>query len=102
MRVLTDPNDLESLSLPEPALCELRQQLAIPGYNPQELSILWKDLPARLIYIEEGDLPEVLLMGLLAYLPPPEYEVPLNETLWLRLYIFSDDGAGLYVIFHKR
>jgi hypothetical protein len=41
-------------------------------------------------------------MGLLVHLPPPEYEVPLNERLWLRLHIFSDDGAGLYVVFHKR
>lgn len=101
MRILTSPNELESLSLPEPALRELRQQLAIPGYNPQELCTLWQNLPARLIYFNEGDLPEVLLMGLLAHLPPPEYEVRLNETLWLRLLIFSDDGAGLYVIFHK-
>jgi len=101
MRILTNPNELESLLLPESALCELRQQLAIPAYNPQELSILWEELPARLIYVEEGDLPEVLLMALLAHLPPPEYELPLNDTLWLRLHIFSDDGAGLYVIFHK-
>jgi hypothetical protein len=51
MRILTSPNKLESLSLPEPALRELRQQLAIPGYNPQELCTLWQDLPARLIYV---------------------------------------------------
>jgi len=34
MRVLTDPNDLESLFLSEPASIQLRQQLAIPGHDP--------------------------------------------------------------------
>ena len=100
MRVLTDPNEIESLFLPEPALLELRQQLAIPGYNHHELCTLWHDLPARLIYVEEGDLPEVLLMGLLAQLPPPEFEVPINESLRQRLYVLNDYGAGLYLLYH--
>lgn len=98
MRVLSSPQELESLLLPEPALSELRQQLAIPGYSPQELCALWQDLPARLICFKEGDLPEVLLMALLAHLPTPEYEVSLNETFRLRLYLFSDDGAGIYLV----
>lgn len=100
MHVLTDPNALESLPLPEPTLRELRQQLAIPGYNPEGLRTLWQELPAGLIYFEEGDLPEVLLMALLAHLPPPEYEEPICETLQLRLYLLSGHCAALYLIYN--
>ena len=100
MRVLTDPNEIESLLLPEPASIELRQQLTIPGHDPQELCTLWQDLPARLIYFNEGELPEVLLMALLSQLPPPEYEVSINESLRLRLYVLNDYGAGLYILYH--
>ena len=100
MRVLTDPNKIEFLFLPEPASIELRQQLAIPGYNHHELCTLWEDLPARLINFNEGDLPEVLLMALLAQLPPPEFEVPINESLRLRMYVLNDYGAGLYILYH--
>ena len=100
MHVLTDPNELESLFLPEPALLELRQQLNIPGHDPQELCTLWQDLPASLIYFNEDDLPGVLLMALLAQLPPPEFEVPINESLRLRLYVLNDYGAGLYILYH--
>ncbi|MDO8948571.1 MAG: hypothetical protein Q7U88_15670 [Desulfocapsaceae bacterium] len=100
MRVLTDPNELESLFLPEPASLELRQQLFIPGHNPKELCALWQDLPASLIYFNEGDLPEVLLMGLLAQLPPPEFEVSIDESLRLRLYVLNDYGAGVYFLYH--
>ncbi len=73
MRILKNPNEIESLPLSDPALRELRQQLAIPGYTPEELCTLWHDLPARLIFIEKGDLSEVLLMGLLAQLPSDLY-----------------------------
>ena len=100
MHVLTNPNELESLLLPETASIELRQQLTIPGHDPQKLCTLWHDLAARLIYIEEGDLPEVLLMALLAQLPPPEFEVPINESLRLRMYVLNDYGAGLYILYH--
>ena len=100
MHVMTDPNELESLFLPRAALLELRQQLTIPGYDPQELCTLWRDLPARLIYFNEIDLPEVLLMALLSQLPPPEFEVTINESLRLRLYVLNDYGAGLYILYH--
>ena len=99
MRVLTDPNELESLLLPEPALLELLKLLVIPNHNPQEMSDLWQELPARLIYFEDGDLPEVLLMALLSHLSPPEYEVPLDATFWLRLHLLNDYGAGLYLLY---
>ena len=99
MRVLTDPNKLESLPLPEPVLLELRRQLTIPGYGPQELSILWQDLPARLIYFEEDDPTAMLFMALLAQLPPPEFEGPVNDSLWLRLYVLNDYGAGIYFLY---
>ncbi|MBA3006564.1 MAG: hypothetical protein KJ900_08660 [Proteobacteria bacterium] len=100
MHVLTNPNELEPLFLQESALRELRQQLFIPGHNPKELCALWQDLPASLIYFNEGDLPEVLLMGLLAQLPPPEFEVPINESLRLRLHVLNDYGAGIYFLYH--
>ena len=101
MQVLTDPNELESLLLPEPALQELRKLLAIPSYTPQEMCTLWQDLPARLIYVEEGELPEVLLLALLSHLSLPEYDVSINETLWLRLYVLNDYGAGLYLLYPR-
>ncbi|MDO8834488.1 MAG: hypothetical protein Q7V01_02780 [Vicinamibacterales bacterium] len=100
MRVLTNPNELEPLFLPKSALRELRQQLAIPGYNPQELCTLWQELPARLIYVEKGDLPEVLLIPLLAHLLPPEYETPIDDNLRLRLYVLNDYGAGVFFLYH--
>lgn len=100
MHVLNNPDELESLPLPDPALLELRKQLTIPGYSPQELCTLWHDLPARLIFVEEGELPKVLLMGLLAHLPPPEFEVQIDESLRLRLYVLNDYGAGVYFLYH--
>lgn len=99
MHILTDPNALESLKLQEPALRELRRQLAIPGHTPEELHALWQALPARLIQFEAEDQTGMLLMALLSRLPP-EFDVPIGETLWLRLYLVNDYGAGLYVLQH--
>ena len=96
MRVLTCPDELESLPLPKPALLELRRQLIIPGQN---LRKLWRDLPARLIYLDDDDPTAMLIMAMLAQLPPPEFEVPIDEYLWLRLHIISDDGAGIYFLY---
>jgi len=98
MRVLTDPTKLESLPLPEADILELRHQLAIPGHDLQEL---WAELPARLIYLDEGDPTAMLFMALLAQLPPPEFEVSINDSLWLRLHVLNDYGAGLYFLSHK-
>jgi len=39
-------------------------------------------------------------MGLLAQLPPPEFEVPINESLRLRLHVLNDYGAGIYFLYH--
>jgi len=98
MHILTDPNELESLPLSENDILELRHQLAIPGHDLQEL---WAELPTRLIYLEAEEPTAMLFMALLAQLPPPEFEVPINDSLWLRLHVLNDYGAGLYFLSHK-
>lgn len=99
MRVIRNPNEIESLPLPKPDIQGLRRQLAIPGHTPEELRDLWQELPARLIYFEAGDQTGVLLMALQDRLQP-EFDEPIGEVLRLRLYLVNDYGSGLYILYH--
>jgi len=90
------------LSIPLSVQDALRQQLVEPFENEMAAQVFWQECPSTLITLDRGesidDLPQEAREQALFCLKYPEFEEELPEGYRLLLAIFSDDGAGVYLL----
>lgn len=97
-----------NLPIPEDSYPRLIEQLTEGFSSIDEAHQFWNDTPTQLIILNATDNQAVIdnandelqqqLRFVLAY---PEFVIPLGDDYHLALAIFSDEGAGIYLLIHN-
>jgi len=102
MQIMTHWPVPAELSIPRTVQEALRQQLIEPFDDEAAAQAFWQECSSALITLDRkesiDDLPQEAREQTLFCLTYPEFEEELPEGYKLILAIFSDDGAGIYLL----
>lgn len=104
MQKVTSWSHLEKLPLPSTLTTQIKSHLLIPFDNEKQAKELWSELNCQLWFLtSKDDHPEdEATRNLLTHaVSNPELEELIGDEYILTLTIISDDGQGLYLLFHK-
>lgn len=105
MHIISQWQALPSLPLPDSVMSLLKHELSLPFEHAEaDIATFWEEPGVTLIYIEAGDVPATIEASLLNVINQitenPEFVIRLTEDYYLVLSVTSDDGAGVYLLFH--
>ncbi|GAA0695239.1 hypothetical protein GCM10009104_23640 [Marinobacterium maritimum] len=98
-----------TLPVPAETFTDLKHHLLEGFPSEDQARQYWEDIPTLLILLEPEDGPEQLEQALdnvqrqiQFVLDYPEFVVPITGDYLLALGIFSDEGAGIYLLVHNQ
>jgi hypothetical protein len=104
MRIISDPRRVSLLPIHPSTQAQIDTLLFEPFPSIELTVLFWQEQKTYLVMLEDGDqLEDILsLCPLLQFcLSTPEFIDKLEHHWYLALYITTDEGDGLYLLFQK-